>query len=92
MKKLIITLALTLTTTLANAGDYPNADAFGKAVAAILEKSGSWASCSLEGRDVEDGIKAVSQNYRGKFSTVVTTRPYGGDTSSMKACLVLNTK
>lgn len=87
--KSILALALVLTCSSAFADDFT---AYGRDVANTLTKSGSFATCSLEGREVEDAVKAISAAYSGKFSTTVSTRPYGGDTSSFKACLVLNAK
>lgn len=65
-------------------------DAYAKQIVEILKKSGSFATCSLEGREVETVIKTISTYFDGKFSTSISIRPYGGESSSMKACLTLN--
>ncbi|MBS1958603.1 MAG: hypothetical protein JST80_03945 [Bdellovibrionales bacterium] len=84
MKNLVLTFAV-MTSFSALAED------IGKDAAAILTKSGSFATCSIEGREVEDAIKAISAAYSGKFSVALTTQAYGGG-SSMKACLILNAR
>ena len=87
--KTLLGLVLVLSCSSAMADDWSS---FGRDVSQALTKSGSFATCSLEGREVEDAVKAVSAAYSGKFSTTMSIRPYGGDTSSMKACLTINAK